>query len=78
MADLIADQVRDRVCFIGSCGCLKLCVYNLMRRSYLSPIPTVFRERGAAFFSNEGAEPPHLHIRKHAASALEKWHEHFD
>lgn len=74
----------------------------------------MFREQGwvASFFSNEGAEPPHLHIRKgggeakfwlgrvrlassrdlkvselaeaeqlvrkHAASALEKWHEHFD
>ena len=34
-------------------------------------MPEVFRERGwvACFYSNEGAEPPHVHIRKGGGEA---------
>jgi len=34
-------------------------------------VPEVFRERGwvGCFYSNEGAEPPHVHIRKGGGEA---------
>ena len=78
MADPVADQFHGsrllyRFLRLSETVCLQSNA-AVLPFSHSDGVPGA----GAAFFSNEGAEPPHLHIRKHAASALEKWHEHFD